>query len=220
MIIQLLEGSDFSPIRATQVFLTFASHVIGDEVEQRVGNSKEIQSNIILAALERWSYAIRTWYSPWRRQKDMGGLLVALRHHNKLFLGQLGGHGCLTLTAIAYKQAGMARQRRCKEFPKATGSQLEYPGMPGWPLVRQRDRADREGGSWHHTHVLFNPTDKKLGYPRLCLPPLPVSLLLCISMFVFLSISHLRAGAAKAEPRCAPCTATSCLQLFCKQINS
>lgn len=61
-----------------------------------MGNSKEIQSNIILAALVRWSCAIRTWYSPWRRQKDMGGLLVAPRHHNKFFMGQLGGHGCLT----------------------------------------------------------------------------------------------------------------------------
>lgn len=119
MIRHLLKGTDFSPIRATQLFLTFESHVIRDEGEQSGGgNFQEFQSNIILAALERWLCAIKTWCGPRRREKGMGGLTVAPSHH-KFSLGQLGGHGCPT--AIAYKQEGMDRQRGCKEFPKATG---------------------------------------------------------------------------------------------------
>lgn len=58
---------------------------------------------------------------PMKREKGIGGLLVAPSHHDKFFLGQLGRHGHPTLTAIAYKQEGMAWQRGYKEFPKAAG---------------------------------------------------------------------------------------------------
>ena len=89
-----------------QLFLTFESHVIRDEGEQREGVISR-RFNVILF----WQH-LRGGYMPSGLGMAHGEKKkVPPSHHDRFSLGQLGGHGRLTLTAIAYKQEGMAWQR-------------------------------------------------------------------------------------------------------------